>query len=69
MTHFYGSRLGIRHMTGGLKVRHIGFPKKYVAFCILISKQVYYLPVVPFYNKAALPTILGSVPVMRHIFK
>lgn len=31
--------------------------------------KVYYLPIVPFYNKAVLPTIVGSLPLLRHIFK
>lgn len=30
--------------------------------------KVYYLPIVPFYNKAILPTIVGSLPFLRHIF-
>merc|ERR1711899_382580 len=31
--------------------------------------KVYYLPIVPFYNKSILPTIIGSLPMLRHIFK
>lgn len=31
--------------------------------------KVYYLPIVPFYNKSTLPTIVGSVPHFRRIFK
>ena len=30
--------------------------------------KVYYLPIVPFYNNAILPTIFCSVPSLRHIF-
>jgi len=30
--------------------------------------KVYYLPLVPFYNKSILPTIVGSLPYLRHIF-
>ena len=30
--------------------------------------KVYYLPIVPFYNNVALPTIVGSLPFLRHIF-
>lgn len=30
--------------------------------------KVYYLPIVPFYNKSVLPTIVGSLPYLRHIF-
>eukprot|EP00095_Tigriopus_kingsejongensis_P003802 maker-scaffold1359_size45765-snap-gene-0.8 protein:Tk03802 transcript:maker-scaffold1359_size45765-snap-gene-0.8-mRNA-1 annotation:"n-acetylglucosaminyl-phosphatidylinositol biosynthetic protein" len=29
--------------------------------------KVYYLPIQPFYNKSVLPTIVGSVPILRHI--
>jgi phosphatidylinositol glycan class A protein len=29
--------------------------------------KVYYLPVLPFYNKSALPTIVGSLPLLRHV--
>lgn len=47
VTHFYGSRIGIRIMTRYLKV--------------------YYLPIQPFYNKSVLPTIVGSVPVLRRV--
>ena len=31
--------------------------------------KVFYLPIVPFYNQAVLPTIVGSLPYLRHIFK
>ncbi len=31
--------------------------------------KVYYLPIVPFYNQAVLPTIVGSLPTLRHIFR
>jgi phosphatidylinositol glycan class A protein len=31
--------------------------------------KVYYLPIVPFYNKAILPTIVGSLPYLRYIFQ
>lgn len=31
--------------------------------------KVYYLPIVPFYNQAILPTIVGSLPYLRHIFR
>lgn len=31
--------------------------------------KVYYLPIVPFYNKAALPTIVGSLPFLKYIFR
>lgn len=31
--------------------------------------KVFYLPIVPFYNKAVLPTIVGSLPFLRRIFK
>lgn len=30
--------------------------------------KVYYLPIVPFYNKSVLPTIVCSLPYLRHIF-
>ena len=30
--------------------------------------KVYYLPIVPFYNEAILPTIFCSLPYLRHIF-
>ena len=30
--------------------------------------KVYYLPIIPFYNKSVLPTIVGSLPYLRHIF-
>jgi len=30
--------------------------------------KVYYLPIVPFYNKSILPTIVGTLPHLRHIF-
>ena len=30
--------------------------------------KVYYLPIKPFYNKAVLPTIVGSLPYLRFIF-
>ena len=30
--------------------------------------KVYYLPIVPFYNKAVLPTIVASLPYLRYIF-
>ena len=30
--------------------------------------KVFYLPIVPFYNKAVLPTIVCSLPSLRHIF-
>lgn len=30
--------------------------------------KVYYLPIVPFYNQAVLPTIVGSLPYLRYIF-
>eukprot|EP00088_Acartia_fossae_P061482 TRINITY_DN7391_c0_g1_i10.p1 TRINITY_DN7391_c0_g1~~TRINITY_DN7391_c0_g1_i10.p1 ORF type:complete len:462 (-),score=36.78 TRINITY_DN7391_c0_g1_i10:305-1690(-) len=30
--------------------------------------KVYYLPILPFYNKSILPTIVGSLPYLRHIF-
>lgn len=30
--------------------------------------KVYYLPLKPFYNKSILPTIVGSLPVLRKIF-
>lgn len=30
--------------------------------------KVYYLPIVPFYNQAVLPTIMGSLPYLRYIF-
>ncbi|XP_059080411.1 phosphatidylinositol N-acetylglucosaminyltransferase subunit A-like [Tigriopus californicus] len=29
--------------------------------------KVYYLPIQPFYNKSVLPTIVGSVPVLRRV--
>jgi len=29
--------------------------------------KVYYLPILPFYNKSVLPTIIGSLPYLRHI--
>jgi len=48
VTHSYGDRVGIRYMTGMLKV--------------------YYLPIIPFYNKSILPTIFCSLPYLRHIF-
>jgi len=35
---------------------------------ILFVNQVYYLPIVPFYNKSVLPTIVGSLPFFRRIF-
>merc|ERR1712150_139848 len=31
--------------------------------------KVYYLPIVPFYNKSVLPTIVGSLPLLRHVFR
>ena len=31
--------------------------------------KVFYLPIVPFYNQAVLPTIVGSLPYLRFIFK
>ena len=31
--------------------------------------KVYYLPIMPFYNKVILPTVVGSLPYLRHIFK
>ena len=31
--------------------------------------KVYYLTIVPFYNQAALPTIVGSLLTLRHIFR
>ena len=31
--------------------------------------KVYYLPLVPFYNKSILPTIVGSLPLLRHILR
>ena len=30
--------------------------------------KVYYLPIIPFYNKSVLPTIICSLPSFRHIF-
>ena len=30
--------------------------------------KVYYLPIIPFYNKSILPTIFCSLPYLRHIF-
>jgi len=30
--------------------------------------KVYYLPILPFYNKSVLPTIVGSLPLLRHVF-
>jgi len=30
--------------------------------------KVYYLPILPFYNKSILPTIVGSLPYLRKIF-
>ena len=36
---------------------------------ILGRLQVYYLPLVPFYNKSILPTIVGSLPILRHYTK
>ena len=30
--------------------------------------KVYYLPILPFYNQAILPTLVGSLPFLRHIF-
>jgi len=30
--------------------------------------KVYYLPILPFYNKSVLPTIVCSLPYLRHIF-
>ena len=30
--------------------------------------KVFYLPIVPFYNKSVLPTIICSLPYLRHIF-
>ena len=35
---------------------------------IIFVIQVYYLPIVPFYNKSVLPTIVGSLPFFRRIF-
>jgi len=48
VTHAYDDRVGIRYMTGYLKV--------------------FYLPIIPFYNKSVLPTIICSLPYLRHIF-
>ena len=31
--------------------------------------KVYYLPLVPFYNKSILPTIVGSLPLLRYILR
>ena len=36
---------------------------------IVFLLQVYYLPLVPFYNKSILPTIVGSLPILRHILR
>jgi len=49
LTHFYGNRLGVRYMSGGLKV--------------------YYLPIIPFYNKSALPTIVANLPALAHVIR
>ncbi len=49
VTHFYGDRIGIRHMSKFLKV--------------------YYLPIVPFYNKSVLPTIVCSLPLLRRLLR
>ncbi|KAG9444372.1 hypothetical protein H6P81_015712 [Aristolochia fimbriata] len=47
MTHAYGTRSGVRYMTGGLKV--------------------YYVPWKPFFLQNTLPTLYGTLPILRTI--
>jgi len=48
ITHSYGTRVGVRYMTNGLKV--------------------YYLPIMVFFDQVTLPTLVASLPLIRHIF-
>ena len=71
VTHAYGDRTGVRFMNNYLKVSEginqiLIFIMTYPLFTLA---QVYYLPLVPFYNKSILPTIVGSLPILRHILR
>lgn len=68
VTHSYGNRTGVRYMTKGLKVIILS-SSVYLStiFYVTLCFQVYYLPIKTFYNQVVLPTLIGTLPLVRNI--
>ena len=63
ITHAYGNRIGVRHMSSFLKVTSlVTMTTNSIGY-----SQVYYLPIHVFFKQCTVPTMFTTLPLIRDI--
>lgn len=65
VTHAYGNRIGIRYLSSFLKVILSDNNASWLQ--LVITLQVYYLPIHVFFKQCTVPTMFTTLPLIREI--